>query len=72
MHRPDAVVCFVCAATDLSARAFLCHCCGADEPVTTVLLGLSSTGIRCSASLCGLCVGLVPPKENGLPGVSAS
>jgi hypothetical protein len=72
MCRPDVVVCFACAAMDLSDRALSCHCCGVQEPVTTVLLGLSASGVRCAASLCGLCIGLIPRKGNGLSGVSAS
>jgi hypothetical protein len=62
MCRPHTVVCFVCAGLDLSEAARSCHCCGAAEPVTVVLLAVSTTGVRCSASLCGLCLSLLPPK----------
>lgn len=61
MCRPDAVVCFACAALDLADLALSCHCCGIKEPTTMVVLAVSTTGVRCSASLCGLCLSLLPP-----------
>ncbi|MDB4896177.1 MAG: hypothetical protein JWN15_2439 [Firmicutes bacterium] len=67
MCRPEAVVCFACAALDLADIAFSCHCCGIQEPTTTVLLAVSTTGVRCSASLCAVCASLLPP-DTGMSG----
>jgi hypothetical protein len=60
MCAPNVVRCFACAALDLSDLAYACHCCGTPEPTATLLLAVSTTGVRCSASLCGLCLSLVP------------
>lgn len=68
MCRPDAVVCYACAALDLADLALSCHCCGVSEPTTTVVLALSTTGVRCSASLCGLCMSLLPPRDGSFLG----
>jgi hypothetical protein len=70
MCAPNVVRCFACAALDLSDLAYACHCCGAQEPTTTLLLAASTTGVRCSASLCSLCVGLAPPKSGASSGLS--
>lgn len=64
MCSPEFVRCIVCAGLDLSEPCFSsCHCCGSQDGVTPVRLGVSTSGVHCVASLCGLCCSLVPPKK---------
>lgn len=70
MHQPEAIVCVVCAEADDSPLARGCHCCGVHEPCKTVLLAVSTSGVRCAASLCRLCLSLVPPRRQKAPNVS--
>lgn len=65
MCAPERAACLLCSVLGLDRPCLGCHCCGASTeeagPLTPVTFGTSRDNIVCGASLCPLCISLVPP-----------
>ncbi len=62
MCAPERAACLLCSVMGLDRPCVGCHCCGSTEgPLRAVTFGTSQTNVVCGASLCGICLSLVPP-----------